>query len=522
MPTTNFTSGTVVESTWLNDVNTKTYGNAFLQLGSGAVARTDLAKMREVVSVKDFGATGDGVADDTAAITAALAALASGGTLFFPPGTYPTTGGHTLPQKVSLVGAGMGVSIIKHTTGTNVLFNMPLVGGNEAAVEYGGNVLRDFTAFGTAATNTATAFRIKNKVNIKFEHVELYNFGNLIAGVRDNAANSVNAVSVNACRLGACKIAIYAPRSWNGLSISGATSFSLFTNYGLLAYDSESIAVDAGVIFDANPGDTALRSRHIFLGGCTGYSLAPYLEGNPVAENFIGIASQLDADGNASLGGIAIGTSRGGSLAGIRASSAGGTTYVVELNGATCVVATGCNAGSGINTAFAYLTTGTRGNSFIGCYTSPGVVAAFQTAADSDFNLVASYTTGSIAATKVFPVAPAAVGGTVAGAASGGTQTGYYCRVGDVCHFSVSVNWTSHTGSGQLRINNMPFASNANIVQTFSVRPAVSAAGDITQVVAYIPANSTQLRLEKYAAGGVTDLAVPASGNYVISGSYLL
>ena len=57
----------------------------FLAAGSGASQRTVLDKLRDVVSVKDFGAVGNNVADDTAAIQAAIN---SGYSLVFPAGTY--------------------------------------------------------------------------------------------------------------------------------------------------------------------------------------------------------------------------------------------------------------------------------------------------------------------------------------------------------------------------------------------------------------------------------------------------
>lgn len=73
--------------------------------GAGSIVTDVQSKLRERVSVKDFGAVGDGVTDDTAAIQAALRdAALSGATLQFPPGTYVVT------STISLVPADLGIS----------------------------------------------------------------------------------------------------------------------------------------------------------------------------------------------------------------------------------------------------------------------------------------------------------------------------------------------------------------------------------------------------------------------------
>jgi Pectate lyase superfamily protein len=77
--------------------------DAEAQLTDPAVTRSEMP-----VNVKDYGAKGNGTADDTIAIRAAIAALpANGGTVFFPRGTYKLTGTLTISKhSTHLVGEG--------------------------------------------------------------------------------------------------------------------------------------------------------------------------------------------------------------------------------------------------------------------------------------------------------------------------------------------------------------------------------------------------------------------------------
>lgn len=118
----------------------------FRASSASSTARTVLDKLRDSVSVKDFGAVGDGVADDTAAINAALLASPA---VFLPTGTYKTTAPITLNDSNILVGAGI-TSIIKNTTGSSVIRSVTPTGARIYHVG-GGNFKIEGNTSGAAA-----------------------------------------------------------------------------------------------------------------------------------------------------------------------------------------------------------------------------------------------------------------------------------------------------------------------------------------------------------------------------------
>jgi hypothetical protein len=102
---------------YLGDANDAS-GITYNQGGTGASSRTVENKLQESVSVKDFGAVGDGVTDDTAAIQAAIDA-SLGNEIFFPKGTYKTSDELLIPysggNSTSLIGEGQNTARVNLT-----------------------------------------------------------------------------------------------------------------------------------------------------------------------------------------------------------------------------------------------------------------------------------------------------------------------------------------------------------------------------------------------------------------------
>jgi len=86
----------------------------FTQAGTGAVQRTVESKLQDVVSVKDFGAVGDGTTNDAAAIQAALNTAK---VVYFPPGTYAVQTALSHPSNVTIFGSEATIKATAAMTG---------------------------------------------------------------------------------------------------------------------------------------------------------------------------------------------------------------------------------------------------------------------------------------------------------------------------------------------------------------------------------------------------------------------
>lgn len=120
---------------------------------TGAVGRTVADRLTDYVSVKDFGAKGDGTTNDTAAILAAGTACER---IYFPPGTYLISN-VAFPQTVQMFGAGKFKTIIKTNTTTGSVITW---GGN-------GSGIRDI-GFDANTTRTGGAYISANGMRYCF------------------------------------------------------------------------------------------------------------------------------------------------------------------------------------------------------------------------------------------------------------------------------------------------------------------------------------------------------------------
>ena len=159
-------------------------------------------------NVKDYGAVGDGVADDTVAIQAALDAAGSlvisdtpftgygyvvkgGGTVVLPAGQYLTSATLTVPQNVSVEGAGKYSTVIRPTVDGQVMRNAgtPTVTGT---YDVAGLAFRNFSILGDRTKTNQIGLSFLRLTSATIENVSVSRCGNVGVAMYQCGVNQIN------------------------------------------------------------------------------------------------------------------------------------------------------------------------------------------------------------------------------------------------------------------------------------------------------------------------------------------
>jgi len=217
LPVGSVTSAMIADGTIVNaDINASaaiaTSKLAPVTATGSTTARTLENRFADVVNVKDFGAVGDGVTNDTTAIQNAITIVGTsgGGIVYFPSGTYLSSGVSIINDAVHIIGSGKESTIVKYvgTSASAVFVFGQAVSGTGALTTVSGCSIENMSINGNrAAGNDVAGVRSTVFENFTADNVHVYDtkggYGFAIVGTGLTPRNDLRVLNCSAERCGA-------------------------------------------------------------------------------------------------------------------------------------------------------------------------------------------------------------------------------------------------------------------------------------------------------------------------------
>ena len=422
----------------------------------------------EIVSVKDFGAVGDGVADDTNAIINALAAAAQ---IIFPAGTYAVS------------------------SSINIVSNKNITFQRDAKII---PLLDNLTIF-----ISSTAY-----------FSELYNIQ-----INGNGKTGIVAFNLTNFRINAV---LYKP-----LITNCDTGIQLNSGCWDLVIDQPTFrTVDKPILAQVYGGSLQIRYPSIDTFGAIGIKLYRVIGQDTVSTMIIGGYIQGGAIGIQDAGyrtqiiGTYFETCTDVDVDTLNAQypSYRDTTHLGTV-GTRCF--RGRNVSSGLIDN-PWMASGARSGGLFDYDNTNNNCRKQVIASDISMNYPSGITTGiasSLAIYETGTFTPVVAGSVAAGTGTYTSQSGFYTRMGNTVTFSFDVTWTSHTGTGAITILNMPFLGYNIGNGTFPCE--VFSIATVKPYCAPISANLMGLR-DVSGAGVLSLVSMAGAGGVICSGTLIL
>ncbi|MCR0984774.1 phage tail fiber protein [Roseomonas populi] len=245
----------------LGDIATFSRGDATLSAPfPGSIPRTVEDKLSERLSARDFGATGNGVADDGPALQAAMnAAAASGKFLDIGEGTFRTTIPLTLPGAAA--GLSMRGAILYAGAGGEAALTLGDGGNvrNRAKIYQGLRVLRAGLSSWEDERDIGILIRNQDSGLIDIRQVEMFTIGVQTLGVERGFEDSVLYLGRIVDNRYGLDVRTASAAAWN-------TSVRYYGGHFAMSLATYPDKDRYGVRLSAAPGAYVAHNRHVFDG----------------------------------------------------------------------------------------------------------------------------------------------------------------------------------------------------------------------------------------------------------------